>query len=204
MKKRVFQSLMVLFAALTLMLNACGDSDETKAKHLLSQAEGLMQQDSQLQAEKILNDLIAKYPKTQSGGAASKYLQRIQKERELQGSKGDIVKVVDSYQQVIDGYRALYAEYPRSIAALDQSDYFFDSAYLKEVTPDGYKVYLWLNSDGSSYRVWCVAQKPGIGLAVETLNRKPVAFEHAETLEKIKTSIQAIDWVSKLVALQEK
>ena len=204
MKKQVFRSIIVAFAAITLLLGACGDSDETKGQKMLTQAETLMQQDNQSQAEQIFNDLVAKYPKTQSGQAASKHLQRIQKERELQESKGGIVKVLESYQKILDGYHALYAEYPRSIEALDQSDYFFDSAYLKEVTPDDYKVYLWLNSDGSSYRVWCVAQKPGLGLAVETQNRKPVSFEHDEALEKIKTSFQAAAWDDKLVALQEK
>jgi hypothetical protein len=195
---------MVLFAVVTLLLGGCGDSDETKAKHLLTQAETLMQQNNQLQSEQILNDLVATYPKTPPGQTARMHLQRIQKERELQESRGVLVKILASYQQVIDGYYALYAEYPRSFAALDQSDYFFDSTYLEEVTPDGYKVYLWLNSDGSSYRVWCVAQKPGFGLAVETQNRKPIPFAHDDTLEKIKASFQAVAWDDKLVALQDK
>ena len=200
--RRVFQAIVVAFVAITLFLGGCGDSDETKGERLLGQAETLMQQDNELQAEQVLIDLIAKYPETQSRVAASNHLQRIQKQRALRKSER-ITKILDRYQQILDGYRAVYAEYPRSIAALDQSGYFFDSAYLEEVTPDGYKAYLWLKSDGSAYSVWCVALETGHGLVVETANRKGIPFEHDEALEKIKANFQAIAWDGKLVALQE-
>ena len=148
MLKRVFQPILVALVACTLMLSGCGDSDETKSKLLLGQAETLMQQNNQLQAEQVLIDLVAKYPGTQSGAVASKHLDRIQTQRELREREG-FAKVLDSYQQVLNGYHALYAEYPRSVSVLDQSEYFFDSAYLEGITPDGYQVYLWLKGDGS-------------------------------------------------------
>ena len=202
MKKSFSEIIMVMLAAIALSLAGCGDSDETKGERLLGQAEVLMQQNNELQAEQVLNDLIAKYPETKSAEVANKHLKRIQQQRELRENAG-LVKIIDSYQKVFDGYYALYAEYPRSVAALDQSDYFFDSAYLREITPEGYKTYLKLKSDGSDYRVWCVALEQGRGIAVEAQDRKLIPFEYAETLEKIKADFQAVAWDDKLVALQE-
>ena len=74
MDRRVFQAIVVAFVAITLFLGGCGDSDETKGERLLGQAETLMQQDNELQAEQVLIDLIAKYPETQSRVAASNHL----------------------------------------------------------------------------------------------------------------------------------
>ena len=58
-------------------------------------------------------------------------------------------------------------------------------------------------SDGSDYRVWCVALEKGRCLVVEGINRKLVSFEHDEALDEIKASFQTIAWDGKLVALQE-
>ena len=145
MLKRVFQPILVALVACTLMLSGCGDSDETKSKNLLGQAETLIEKGNESQAEQVLIDLVAKYPGTQSGAVASKHLDRIQVQRDLR-ERERFAKVLDSYQKVLNGYQALYAEYPRSVSALDQSEYFFDSAYLEGITPDGYQVYLWLKS----------------------------------------------------------
>jgi len=183
------------------MLSGCGDSDEMKSQKLLGQAETLMQQGNESQAEQVLADLIAKYPGTQSGAAAGKHIDRIQVQRELQESES-FVKVLGSYQQVLNGYHALYAEYPRSVSALDQSEYFFDSAYLEGITPDGYQVYLWLKGDGSGYQLWCVSQKQDRGYTAEALSDKLVPFKHDEILKTLKARFQTTTWNSKLVALQ--
>lgn len=201
MKKRIFQSLFVVSVLFALLLSGCGDSDETKSKQLLGQAETLMQQGNEVQAEQVLADLIAKYPGTQSGTAASKHLDRIQVQRDLR-ERERFAKVLESYQQVLNGYHALYAEYPRSVSALDQSEYFFDSAYLEGITPDGYQVYLWLKSDGSGYRLWCVNQEQDHGYAVEVLNRNLVPFKRDEILKTLKARFQTTTWNGKLVALQ--
>lgn len=202
MKNRFSQVIVVIVAVIALSLAGCGDSDETKGERLLGQAEALMQQKNELQAEQVLNDLIAKYPETQSGDVASKRLLQIQKQRELR-NREVFAKTLDSYRQILDGYQALYAEYPRSISALDQSDYFFDSTYLEEIIPENYQIYLWLKSDGSGYRVWCFTQEFERGYAVEALSRRLVSFERDDLVKKIKTRFQAIAWDGKLVALQE-
>ncbi len=202
MRKRFFQFILIVLIACTLLLIGCSDFDEMKSQRSLLQADALMQQGNELLAEQALADLVAKYPGTQSGIVASKRLLQIQKQREL-GEREVFAKVLDSYQQVLNGYHALYAEYPRSISALDQSDYFFDSAYLEEITPENYQAYLWLKSDGSDYRVWCVTQEKARGYAVEALNRKLVPFERAELVKKVKIRFQSTAWDGKLVALQE-
>ena len=201
MKKRFFQSVWVVMVACTLLLSGCSDFDEMKSKRLLTQAEDLMQQGNELQAEQAFADLLAQYPGTQSGAVASKYLSRIQKQRELRERQA-FAKVLDSYQQVLNGYHALYAEYPRSLSALNESGYFFDSAYLEELTPENYQVYLWLKSDGSSYRLWCVALGLERGYVVDSQSRNLVPFSRDEILGNIKTRFQAGAWNGKLVALQ--
>jgi len=200
-QKRVFQSISVVLVMFALLLSGCSDFDEMKSKRLLGQAETLMQQGNELQAEQVLADLLARYPGTQSGAVASKHLDRIQTQRELREREG-FAKVLDSYQQVLNGYHALYAEYPRSVSALDQSEYFFDSAYLEGITPDGYQVYLWLKGDGSGYQLWCVNQKQDRGYTIEALSYKLVSFKRDEILETLKTRFQTTTWNGKLVALQ--
>ena len=206
MRKGLFQSISVVLVMFVLLLGGCGDSDETKSKNLLNQAETLLQQGDELQAEQLLADLVARYPETQSGATASKHLERIQAQRDLRErnlrEQQEFTKVLDSYQQVLNGYHALYAGYPRSISALDQSDYFFDSAYLEEITPDGYQVYLLLKSDGSGYRLWCVNKAKDRGYAVETLSSNLVPFERDEMLKELKARFRTMTWDSKLVALE--
>ena len=206
MRIGLFQSISVVFVMFVLLLGGCGDSDETKSKNLLSQAETLIQQGDELQAEQLLADLVARYPETQSGATASKHLERIQAQRDLRErdlrEQQEFTKVLDSYQQVLNGYHELYAGYPRSISALDQSDYFFDSAYLEGITPDGYQVYLLLKSDGSGYRLWCVNKAKDRGYAVETLSSNLVPFERDEMLKELKARFRTMTWDSKLVALE--
>ena len=203
MRKRVFQSMSVVCVVFALLLSGCSDFDEMKSQRLLINAETLIKQSDELQAEQVLTDLIARYPGTQSGIIAGKHLDRIQKQRELREREA-FAKVLDSYQQILNGYHALYAEYPRSVSALDQSDYFFDSNYLEGITPDGYQAYLWLKDDGSAYRVWCVSQEKENGYAVEAQNRTLVLFQRDETLKKLKARFRAINWDGKLIVLHLK
>jgi len=201
-RKRFFQSIWIVLLACTLLLIGCSDFDEMKSQRSLLQADALMQQGNELLAEQALTELVAKYPETQSGIVASKRLFQIQKQREIRERQA-FAKVLESYRQVLNGYHALYAEYPRSISALDQSGYFFDSAYLEEITPENYQAYLWLKSDGTDYRIWCVTQEKARGYAVEALSHKLIPFERDVLVKKIKMRFQATAWDGKLVALQE-
>jgi hypothetical protein len=197
-----FRPILLLAFAATALLGGCSDFDEMKSQRQLIQAERLLEQGDELNAEQALSELIAKYPNTQAGDVAIKHLSRIVKQRERR-ERMAFAKILDSYRQVLDGYRALYAEYPKSASDLDQSDYFFDTSYLDQVTPEGYQVFLWLKSDGSGYRVWCIAPDKERGYAVEALNRNLEPFNRDEMLDTINMRYQSVELSGKLVALQE-
>lgn len=201
MKKQVFQALLVLLASSVLLLGGCGDFDEKKSQKLLGQAESLIEEGKKTEAETLFKEVIAKYPETKSAESAEKYLQEIKREREL-AQRQEFAKILDSYRNVFNGYRTMYSAYPDSLATLDKSDYFFDSAYLDEVTPDGYQVYLWLKNDGTGFRAWCVAKEQEQGYAADAFSDKLVPFSRSEILKKINTRFQTEAVSSKLVALQ--
>lgn len=201
MKKGMSQAVAIVFVSFVLLLSGCSDFDEMKSQRLLIQAETLIQQGNELQAEQVLTDLVARYPATQSSRDANKHLYRIQKQRELRERRA-FAKILDSYRQVLDGYYALYAEFPRSLSALDQSDYFFDSPYLEEIVPDDYQVFLWLKSDGSDYRVWCVTLEKERGYSVNAKSNRLVPFKQNEVVAKMKGRFQAFAWDAKLVVLE--
>lgn len=203
MQPKMFQPILFAVVSVTLLLGGCSDFDEMKSKRMLIQAENLIAQGDEYKAEQVLQTLVANYPGTQAGELSKKHLVRILKQREINEQK-EFAKILDSYRQVLNGYKAMYAEYPKSISALDQSDYFFNTAYLDEITPEGYAVYLWLKSDGTGYRAWCLSAHKKRGFAMEALSNKLVPVDRDEILSKIKTHFQAIDWSRKLVMLQGK
>lgn len=200
MQKLFFHSI-CLVMVLSLLLAGCSDFDEMKSKRQLSKVESLLQEGKEAQAEEAINVLIARYPGTQSADDARRHLHRLRVQRDLR-ERQVFGKILDSYQQVLNGYRALYDKFPPSLAALDASGYFFDSAYLEEITPDGYRVYLFLQEDGSGYRAWCVAKEGAKGYAIDAQARSITPFAREDILKKIKARFQEIDWTGKLVALQ--
>lgn len=200
MRRITYQTLFLLIVLLALVLGGCGDSDEVKGQRLLSQAETLLEQGDDVTAEAVLADLLAQYPSSQ---AAAKGRQQLQSISDLRKDKASLAfsKILDSYMQVLDGYRAMYSEYPRSIATLDESDYFFDSSYLNEITPEDYQVYVLLRGDGSGYRLWCVNTESDRGYAVDTDGKKLLPFEPVKNLGELKTRFQSETWEAKVVTL---
>lgn len=195
--------LLLLIISVSITMTACSDFDEMKSQRALIQAETLIEKGDEVKAEQALSVLIARYPNTQAGETAGRYLVRIQKQREFR-ERREFAKILDSYQQVLKGYHATFAEYPRSLAAFEQSEYFFDAAYLDGITPAGYQVYLWLKDDGSGYRAWCVSPDKERGYAVEADSRQLVPFNRDEMVANIKGRFLTIPWSDKLVALQAK
>lgn len=203
--KKVFQPilLLLLIVSVSITMTACSDFDEMKSQRALIQAEALIEQGDEVKAEQALTELISRYPDTLAGETANKLLFRLQKQREFR-ERREFAKILDSYQQVLNGYHAMFAVYPKSVSELDQSEYFFDTAYLDEITPAGYQVYLWLKDDGSGYRAWCVSSDKERGYAIEARSRRLVPFNRDEIVGKIKSRFQTIPWSGKLVALQAK
>jgi hypothetical protein len=200
MQRVTYQFVSVVLLAVALVFGGCSDFDEMKSQRLFSQAETLLEKGDEAAAEIALSDLVAQYPATQAGLKGRKQLQYIQFVREKR-ERMDFSKIIDSYEQVLNGYRSIYAEYPRSIASFDESDYFFDLAYLEEITPENYQVYLFLQEDGSGYRLWCVRDELERGYAVDAKGRTLVQFDSSEVIEGIKTSFSSEAWDDKVVTL---
>lgn len=205
MRQITCQTLALLIVSLTILLGGCADSDEKKGQALLTQAEALLEQGREAAAEAVLTDLLAQYPSSQAATKGRQEMQSIMASREERAKQKlitqKLTKIVDSYRQVLDGYRAMYSEYPRSIASLDESDYFFDSSYLEEITPADFQVYLFLQEDGSGYRLWSVNADSARGYRVDAAGKQMLAFDTVETLAELKTRYNADAWDQKLVAL---
>ena len=202
MRKIFWVSAVALLTVCSFLLSGCSDFDEMKSQRALLQAEMLMEQGQEEQAVQALTAMIAKYPATQSTEVAKRHLIRIEKQRERRELMA-FAKVLDSYRQVLNGFQSIYAEYPRSITALDESGYFFDYEYLQEVTPENYRVYLWLKSDGSGYRAWCTMDQKARGYFVESPGSQLVPFVAKETLLELQNTFTAAAWDEKLVILQQ-
>lgn len=190
-----------LMVVVVTSIFGCGDFDEMKGQRSLIEANKLVEQGDEQSAEKAFAELVAKYPNTRASETASKQLIRIQRQREFRERK-EFAKILESYKQVLNGYHALYAQYPDSLAALDNSEYFFDAAYLDEITPEGYQVYLWLKDSGSRYSIWCVADDKQRGYAIESASRVLVGFDREEMMAYLNTNFQLSPWSYRLIALQ--
>lgn len=184
-----------------LLLSGCSDFDEMKSKRPLKQAEALLEEGRESQAEEAFNQLITAYPATPSAEVARRHLQQLQAQREKR-ERAAFGTILDSYRQVLNGYRSLHAQYPVSLAVLDASGYFFDSSYFEEITPQGYQVYLWLYEDGSGYRVWCAAEEGSRIYGIESKSNETMAFDRQELMEKVTSRFQEVFRSDKLVVLQ--
>ncbi len=194
------QTITLILILLALVLSGCSDFDEMKGQRLLNNAEVLLEQGNEEGAESLLADLVARYPSSQAAVKGQRQLQYIQTLREKR-ERLNFSKILDSYKQVLNGYRSMYAEYPQSVEALDGSDYFFDFSYLAEITPNDYQVFLFLQNDGSGYRIWCVRGDSERGYVVDAAGQDMAPFERAETLEHIKSSFRSEKWNDKVVTL---
>lgn len=189
--------------SIVLLLGGCSDFDEMKSQRALIQAEVLLEKGQEEDAVSALTELIERFPSTQSREVAQRHLIRIEKQRERR-ERMAFAKVLDSYRQVLNGYQSIYAEYPKSAASLDESGYFFDVAYLEEVTPENYRVYLWLKSDGSGFRVWCTIDGKEKGYSVESGSVRLSPLVQQKTLEELRSNFDAADWNARLVVLEPK
>lgn len=203
MKKTFYLSFALVMLSLLCLTAGCSDFDEMKSQRALINAEAMMEQGREEDAMQALSDLIAKYPATQSGEVAKNHLVQIQNQRERR-MRIAVAKVLDSYRQVFYGYYSIYNEYPRSLADLDESGYFFDEAYLEEVTPDGYTVYLLLSDDGSGYRLWGVIEENEWGYTLSSDNSDYVKFDVQDQVEELRESFDSESWGGSLVLLQSK
>ncbi|TLM67130.1 MAG: hypothetical protein FDZ69_05190 [Deltaproteobacteria bacterium] len=154
--------------AIVLALGAlagCSDFDEMKSRRLQQQAQSLIKEGNQAAGEELLARLAERYPDSQAAAEARTYLLQ---QANLRGQKlrQEYAPLVDSYTQVLDGFRALFGRYPATVAELDSGGYIFDSDYLVEITPPGFELYLCLTGDAQGFRLWGVRKDAMLGFSV--------------------------------------
>lgn len=192
--------LLLLFVPLLFVLGACSDFDEMKSQKLYNQAQRQFEEGQELEAEAILVELLNHYPRTQMASKARRQLDQIHRRREMR-ERAEFARILDSYRQVLNGYRSVYAEYPKSIEEFDSSGFFFDTAYLEEITIEGFQTYLWLKDDGRGYRVWCIREEKERGYAVGGNSRELVAFDRQEKLAYLEQKFAVSQQIGRLLIL---
>ncbi|MBW2477207.1 MAG: hypothetical protein JRE16_02350 [Deltaproteobacteria bacterium] len=180
-----------------LVLGACSDFDEMKSQKLYSQAERLLEQGQDEEAEALFNQVLAEYPRTQKARLASEQIDRILKERARQ-ERQEFARVLDSYQQVFNGYYSVYADYPKSLEEFDASGFFFDSDYLAEITGDGFQVYLWFSGDRDGFRAWCIKDETGKGYAITGRSLSMAPFDPEKTMDYLEKEFHVSQQVGRI------
>jgi hypothetical protein len=183
-----FPGIVVLLAMLAL-LGGCGDFDEMKSEKLYNQAQTLLQQGQEDEAEQVLNRLLATYPETQSFAPAELALKGIHQRREAR-EKLEFSKILNSYRDVLNGYRSFVGHYPASYSELDESEYFFDTDYLVEIVPEQFQTYLALFPDQSGFSAWCLKEDLERGYYIDDKVRKLVMMSRDEILALLKGRFQ--------------
>jgi hypothetical protein len=146
-------------------LAGCSDFDEMKSQRLLQQAQSLIKEGNQDGGEDLLARLAERYPGTQAAAEARTYLLQ---QANVRGQKlrQEYQPLVDSYVQVLDGFRTLFGRYPATVDELDGGGYIFDTDYFVEITPAGFELYLCLTGDEQGYRLWGFKQNAMLGFSV--------------------------------------
>lgn len=188
----------VLMAALFC---GCSDFEEMQSRKLHDQAQRLIEQGQILQAETALTELASRYPDSWLAKPARQQRQALTQRREQQDSR-EFGELLDSYQQVLSGYRALYLRDPANLADFDASGYFFDSAYLAEMTGDNYLVYLWLSGEDQGYQLWCVRKQRSHGYQVTGSSAKSTVFDRDTTLAELHERFQVTERKGNLLVVQ--
>ncbi|MDT8440103.1 MAG: hypothetical protein RQ723_00405 [Desulfuromonadales bacterium] len=202
MRNRLLTALLSA-TALAMALTGCSDFDEMQTLKLQLQAERLLADGESEQAEAILAELIARYPDSRRGAAARQQLKTVQMRRIWQESQA-FGRLVESYLQVFGGYQTLYGRYPTSLAELDNSDYFFDSEYLQQLTGAAYQVYLWLPDDHHSFEAWFFADDQDQGYRISAAAPEKRRFDRDRTLADLQEAFRVVDRKGNLLVVRPK
>jgi len=167
------------------IVSGCSDFNEMKSSKLHDQAQRLIEQGETYQAEKVLADLVAKYPGSRLAGPAAQQQQKLQRQR-IQQEEQLYSRLLNSYRQVFDGYLSLYGDYPDNLENFDSSGYYSDSDYLAEIIGDKMNVYLWLPGDKRGFLLWCLHDEPARGFQLIGNSAEPTPFERQQGLVELE------------------
>ena len=198
-----FLKVLAVWMMVLAIVSGCSDFNEMKTSKLHDQAQRLIEQGDTYQAEKVLAELVAKYPGARLAGPAAQQHKNLQRQREQQEQRL-YSRLLDSYRQVFDGYLSLYGEYPGSLEAFDSSGYFFDSDYLAEIIGDKMNVYLWLPGDKRGFLLWCLHDDPARGFQLTGNSAQPIPFERQQVLLELESRYRVAGRKGNLAILQPK
>lgn len=166
---------------LLLLFTAC--SSEPKAVKALEQAEAVAAAGNLESAIPLYEALLADYPKSKAAVEAETGLRAIR--LTLSREKAELTEALGSVRDVLEGFASMYGHFPKTLADLDNGEYFFDGPYLAGVVPRDAKVYL-LFAESPPYRVWAFKNGREEGLLLDATvaeSRSAVRSEALAVLE---------------------
>jgi hypothetical protein len=168
-----------LLLGLSGLLGGCSDFDEMKSQRLLLNAQHQLTAGDEAQGEELLTRLLDAYPQTRAAGPARQELELLRTRQEL-AERQRYAPILDSYRNVFSAYRSVYGRYPLSAAELNREDFPFDTSYLAEITPPGYRAYLHFTGEEDGFRLWCLEAGAARGYLADGWGNRPQAVARAE------------------------
>lgn len=145
-------SQLILLSMILIGLVACSSSED-KAQTRLTEIEQQITLGQATNAEENYRQLISDYPETRGALKAQEQLELLlQKKQKIEMQQA--YEAIKSIPRVVSGYKSIYRQWPQSIKELDDGDYFFDSSYMAETIPQGFKAYLALTADENGFILW--------------------------------------------------
>lgn len=178
---------MMVIALLVSVFVGC--SREDKAQRQFDEAYRLEQGGSVADAELSYRQLLTQYPDTPAARKAEQRLAQLLKQRQLAIIQSGFA-ALDSVHKVVLGYRSMFNRWPKSSQDFDTGEYFFDSDYMAESVPEGYRVSLVLTDNADGYRLWSFPAEGDVGFQLTATGRSVVEVNKAETLAAIEADYQ--------------
>jgi len=160
----------VAIAGLVLLAVVGCSNPEDKAAPYLQKAEQAEKSGQTEMALELYRRVVSAYPRTTAAEQARSKIPRLQKflavrkDRELAAAR----KILDRIRRIVDGYRAMYHRFPKSVADIDDGQFFFDSGYMADAVPEGYLVFLALGETPGGFRVWAFPRGRNYGLGFDS------------------------------------
>lgn len=203
MRKLALLLVWPLLLGLSGLLGGCSDFDEMKSQRLLLNAQHQFTAGDEAQGEELLTRLLAAYPQTRAAVQARQELEQLRTRREL-AERQRYAPILDSYLNVFSAYRSVYRRYPLSTAELDREDFPFDTNYLAEITPPGYRAYLHFTGGGDGFRLWCLEEGAARGYLADGRGNRPLAVARAELEAEIAAYFLPLQQFGNLTILGRK
>ena len=191
-----------LLLGLSGLLGGCSDFDEMKSQRLLLNAQHQLTAGDEAQGEELLTRLLAAYPQTRAAEQARQELEQLQQQRERE--RQGYAPILDSYLNVFSGYRSVFGRYPLSAQELNREDFFFDTPYLAEITPEGFRAYLYFAGGEQGFRVWCLQEGAPRGYVADGRGNRMQPVTRAQIEAELAADFLPVKQLGNLTILSRK